>query len=171
MKLFKASIGISIAVFYLGCFYSRNKSFVVTLCLFFTFLMFYFLFFFKLHFCWSTVVLQNCVRFRYTGKWILFLILYPYQSVQFSCSVMSDSLWPHWLEHTRLPCPSPTPRVYTNSCPLSQWCHPTISSFVIPFFSQLQSFQSQILHSLKIGHRKLRMNFPHFTWCSLLKRL
>ena len=46
MKLFKASIGISIAVFYLGCFYSRNKSFVVTLCLFFTFLMFYFLFFF-----------------------------------------------------------------------------------------------------------------------------
>ena len=52
---------------------------------------------------------------------------------QFSCSVMSDSLQPHGLQHTRLPCPSPTPRVYSNSCPLSQWCHPTISSSVIPF--------------------------------------
>ena len=53
---------------------------------------------------------------------------------------MSDSLWPHALKHTRLPCPSPTPRVYSNSCPLSQWCHPTISSCVIPFSSRLQSF-------------------------------
>ena len=47
-------------------------------------------------------------------------------SVQFSCSVMSDSLWPHGLQHARSPCPSPTPGVYSNSCPLSQWCHPTI---------------------------------------------
>ena len=53
---------------------------------------------------------------------------------------MSDSLRPHELQHTRLPCPSPTPRVYTNSCPLSQWCHPAISSCVIPFSSCLQSF-------------------------------
>ena len=60
-------------------------------------------------------------------------------SVQFSCSVVSDSLWPHGLQHTRPPCPSPTPRVYPNSCPLSQWCHPTILSSVIPF-SHLQSF-------------------------------
>ena len=52
---------------------------------------------------------------------------------------MSDSLWPHGLQHARPPCPSPTPRVYSNSCPLSQWCHPTISSFVIPFSSCLQS--------------------------------
>ena len=52
---------------------------------------------------------------------------------------MSDSLQPHGLKHTRLPCPSPTPRVYSNSCPLSWWCHPTISSSVIPF-SCLQSF-------------------------------
>ena len=61
-------------------------------------------------------------------------------SVQFSPSVVSDSLRPHGLQHTRPPCPSPTPRVYSNSCPLSRWCHPTISSSVISFFSHLQSF-------------------------------
>ena len=53
---------------------------------------------------------------------------------------MSDSLWPHGLQHARPPCPSPTPRVYSNSCPLNPWCHQTISSSVIPFSSQLQSF-------------------------------
>ena len=61
-------------------------------------------------------------------------------SVQFSRSVVYDSLWPHGLQHVRPPCPSPTPRVYTNSCPLSRWCHPTISSSVFPFSSCLQSF-------------------------------
>ena len=55
---------------------------------------------------------------------------------------MSDSLWPHGLQHTRLPCPSPTPGAYSNSCPSSWWCHPTISSSVIPFSSLLQSFPS-----------------------------
>ena len=58
---------------------------------------------------------------------------------QFSCSVMSDSLQPHGLQHTRPPCPSPTPGVYPNSCPLSRWCHPAISSSVIPFSSCPQS--------------------------------
>ena len=61
-------------------------------------------------------------------------------SVQFSHSVVSKSLWPHGLQHTRPPCPSATPRVYSNSCPLSQCCHPTISSSVIPFSSCPQSF-------------------------------
>ena len=60
-------------------------------------------------------------------------------SVQFSCS--ADSLWPHGLQHTRLPCPSPTPRACSNSCPSSWWCHPTISSSVVPF-SHLQSFSA-----------------------------
>ena len=60
--------------------------------------------------------------------------------VQFSHSVVSNSLWPHGPQHARPPCPSPTSGVYSNSCPLSQWCHPTISSSVIPFSSQLQSF-------------------------------
>ena len=66
--------------------------------------------------------------------------LYYFSSVQFSCSVMSDSLQPHGLQHNRLPCPSPTTRACSNSCPLSWWCHPTISSSVVPFSSCLQSF-------------------------------
>ena len=63
-------------------------------------------------------------------------------SVQFSHSVASDSLWPHGLQHTRLPCPSPTTGTYSNSCLLSQWCHPppeVVSSSVIPFSSCLRS--------------------------------
>ena len=62
-----------------------------------------------------------------------------FSSVHFSCSVVSDSLRPHGLQHARLTCPSPTPRAYSNLCPLSQWCHPTISSSVNPFSSCLQS--------------------------------
>ena len=61
-------------------------------------------------------------------------------SVQFSCSVVFDSLQPHESQHARPPCPSPTPGVHPNSRPLSQWCHPTISSSVVPFSSHLQSF-------------------------------
>ena len=53
---------------------------------------------------------------------------------------MSDSFWPHRLQHVRLPCPSPTPRAYSNSCPSRRWCHPTISPSVVPFSSYLQSF-------------------------------
>ena len=63
-----------------------------------------------------------------------------FSSVQFSHSVMSNSLQPHEPQHARPPCPSPTPRVYPNPCPLSRWCHPTISSSVIPFSSCPQSF-------------------------------
>ena len=59
----------------------------------------------------------------------------PSQSIQFSGSAVSDSLWPHELQHTRPPCPSPTPGVYSNSCPSSQWCQPAISSSVGPFSS------------------------------------
>ena len=62
------------------------------------------------------------------------------ESVQFSLSVVSDSLWPHEPQHTRPLCPSPTPRVHPNPCPLSPWCHPTILSSVIPFSSHPQSF-------------------------------
>ena len=64
----------------------------------------------------------------------------PVQSVQFSCSVMSDSLQSHGLQHARPPCPSPVPGVYSNWCPSSLWCHPTTSSCVIPFSLHLQSF-------------------------------
>ena len=68
------------------------------------------------------------------------IILPSISSVQFSWSIVSDYLRPHGLQHARPLCPSSTPGVYSNSCPLSQSCHPTISSSVIPFFSCLQSF-------------------------------
>ena len=70
---------------------------------------------------------------------LVFLNL-TYSSVQFSGLVVSDSLGPHGMQHVRLPCPSSTPGVYSNWCPLSWWCHPTISSSVVPFSSLLQSF-------------------------------
>ena len=62
-----------------------------------------------------------------------------FSSVQFSCSVVSDSLRPHESQHARPPCPSPTPRVHSASCPSSRWCHPAISSSVVPFSSCPQS--------------------------------
>ena len=82
--------------------------------------------------------------------WLLFLcpmwgtpsITWPrwwFSSIQFSRSVVSDSLQPHESQHARPTCPSPTPRVYPNSCPSSQWCHPAISSSVVPFSSCPQS--------------------------------
>ena len=70
-------------------------------------------------------------------RWIHVMILFS--SVQFSRSVVSDSLRPHESQHTRPPCPSPTPRVHSNSCPSSWWCHPAISSSVVPFSSFPQS--------------------------------
>ena len=79
---------------------------------------------------------QETVLVRNSCSFFLFLI----SSVQFRRSVVSDSLRPHRLQRARLPCPSPAPRVYSNSCPLSQWCHPTISSSAAPFSSCLQSF-------------------------------
>ena len=70
---------------------------------------------------------------------IFYQCLY-FNNILFSCSVVSNSLRPHGLQHARLPCPSPSPRACSNSCPLSRWCHPTISSSVVPFSSCLQSF-------------------------------
>ena len=71
-----------------------------------------------------------------TNSYFLFLKL---QTVQFSRSVMSDSLLPHESQHARPPCPPPTPGIHPDSCPSSQWCHPAISSSVVPFSSCLQS--------------------------------
>ena len=86
--------------------------------------------------------IQDWFPLGWTG-WIFMLFsynLWDYGSVQFSHSVLSDSLGHHGLQHARPSCPSPTPRAYSNSCPLSWWCYPTISSSVIPFSSHLQSF-------------------------------
>ena len=83
-------------------------------------------------------VLYLCIR---SIELVLLCCVGPlFPSVQFSHSVVSNYLRPHELQHTRLPCPSPTPRTCSNSCPSSQWWHPTISSSVIPFFSCLQYF-------------------------------
>ena len=71
--------------------------------------------------------------------WVTIFNFIQFSSVHFSHSVVYDSLWPHESQHTRPPCPSPTPRVYSNSCPSSRWCHPTISSSVVPFSSCPQS--------------------------------
>ena len=76
-------------------------------------------------------LLISCNEFGLTGIMV---------TVQFSCSIISDSLWSHGLQHARLPCPSPNPRACSNSCPSSQWCHPNISSSVVPCSSHLQSF-------------------------------
>ena len=84
-----------------------------------------------------TTIKNQCLKlggkYQREKKWSGFL-------VQFSRLVMSDSLRPHEVQHARPPCPSPTPGVHPNPCPSSRWCHPTISSSVVPFSSRLQSF-------------------------------
>ena len=87
----------------------------------------------------STLLLVFC-GFISQINYLHYKFYLSFSSVKFSYSVITNSLLCHELQHAKAPCPSPTPRVYTNSCPLSQWCHPTISSFVILFSSCLQSF-------------------------------
>ena len=84
----------------------------------------------------DTNELTHIHKWEYNLKFPHFFL----SSVQFSCSIMSDCLRPHGLQHARLPCSSPTPRACSNLCLLSQWCYPNISSSVIPFSSCLQSF-------------------------------
>ena len=81
-----------------------------------------------------------------------------FSSVQFSRSVVSNSLWPHESQHARPPCPSPTPRVHSDSCPSSQWCHPAISSSVIPFSSCSQSLPASVFSN----ESTLRMRWPKY---------
>ena len=89
---------------------------------------------------------------------------YKICSVQFSCSVVSDSLWPHELQHTRPPCPSSNPGAYPILCPLSQWYHPTISSSVIPFSPCPQSFPAsgsfQMSQLFPAGGQSIRDSAP-----------
>ena len=106
------------------------------------------------------------VKISYWQQCIVWLTLKPHnfiifitcfsccRSVQFSCSVMSESLRPHEPQHARPPCPSPTPRVHSDSLPTSQWCHPAISSSVVPFSSCPQSLPASGTFSMS----------QHFTW-------
>ena len=91
---------------------------------------------FKAEWC-SVVCRDHILLLLFVGE---HLGCFQFSSVQFSRSVVSDSMWPHESQHARPPCPSPTPRVHPNSCPTSQWCHPAISSSLIPFSSCPQSF-------------------------------
>ena len=79
---------------------------------------------------------------RSSSKWFICINIYWIfnDMLLFRCSYVSDSLWPHGLQHARLPCSSPSPGVCSNSCPLNRWCHPTISSSVVHFSSYPQSF-------------------------------
>ena len=102
--------------------------------------------------CMSHVYILKSLNFLISKKWVIIFYsvikINPDSikhasltcSIQFSHSVMSDSLWFHELQHTSAPCPTLTPGVYPNSCPLRWWCHPTISSSVVPFSSCPQSF-------------------------------
>ena len=88
-----------------------------------------------------------------------------FMTVQFICSVVSNYLWPHGLQHARLPCPSPTPRACSNSCPSSLWCHPTISSLCLPF-SSLQSFPASGSFPMSQFFASLEFQLQHqsFQW-------
>ena len=98
----------------------------------------------------------------------VFLSTVCFSSVQLSCSVVSDSLWPHESQHARPPCPSPSPGVHSNSCPLSWWCHPTTSSSVIPFSSHLWSFLAsgffQMSQLFPSGGQSIELQHQSFQW-------
>ena len=130
---FKMLIHVKLRIGHGPCIYSRNVSY-----------------FYYLHHSVLMRMLKLDVASRPSGsiyaendsqvrpwKWAVSV-----SSVQFSCSVVSDSLRPHELQHARLPCPSPTPGVHPNSHPSSWWCHPTISSSIVPFSSCFQSSQA-----------------------------
>ena len=91
-------------------------------------------------FCWRKSTCTQITEVTPTGESIHSQMHCWVVPIQFSHSVVSDSLRPHGLQHARPPCPSPTPGVYSNSYPLSRWCRLTISSSVVPFSSRLQSF-------------------------------
>ena len=86
-------------------------------------------------------------------------LMWRVTSVQFSHSVVSDSSWPHESQHASPPCPSPTPRVHSDSCPSSQWCHPAISSSVVPFTSCPQSLPASESFT---NESTLRMRWPKY---------
>ena len=98
---------------------------------------------------WSACEHFGDLEMRADVGW--YCCLWAFSSVQLSHSVVSDSLQPHESQHARPPCPSPTPGVYSNSCPSSRWCHPAISSSVVPFSSCPQSLMSLTISQMTAG--------------------
>ena len=119
---------------------------------------------------WPVYMRANDGRFRPLCLSVLFFILLWFNAAQFSRSAISTSLWPHGLQHARPPCPSPTPGAYSDSFPLSWWCHPTISSSVIPSPPAFNLSQHQDLFkwvsSLHQVAKALECQFQHlsFQW-------
>ena len=115
---------------------------------------------------WSIVDLKCWVSFWCISEWFS----YQFSSVQFSRSVVSDSLRPHEPQHARPPCPSPTTRVHPNSSPLSWWCHPTISSSVVPSPPALNLSQHQgLFQSVSSSHQvakvlEFQLQHQSFQW-------
>ena len=112
------------------------------------------------HSCDNGVQIQGCfeshlLKFLYS---VLKTNSFKLHSVQFSRSVVSNSLQPHESQHARPPCPSPIPRIYSHSCPSSQWCHPAITSSVIPFSSCPQSLPASVFSN----ESTLRMRWPKY---------
>ena len=97
----------------------------------------------KLHVCLGVRNIHSIIEGMPESRAFNLISCVKYCTVQFSRSVVTDSLRPHGLQHSRPPCQSPTPRVYSNSCPLSPWCHPTISSSVVPFSPPFNLSQHQ----------------------------
>ena len=103
---------------------------------------------------WTFISSSSCYVFSQLQ--IVDILFFPRPLVsQFNRSVVSNSLRSHGLQHARLPCPSSTPRTYSNSCPSSRWCHPTILSSVVPFSSSLQSFPAS--GSFQMSHSSYQM--------------
>ena len=111
---------------------------------------------------WSKGRSQNSVHYKSerssVQNWENSMETYTFSSVQFSHSVVSNSLWPHESQHAKPPYPSPSPRVHSNSHPSSQWCHPAISSSVIPFSSWPQSLPAWVFSN----ESTLRMRWPKY---------
>ena len=110
---------------------------------------------------WRMATHSNILVWKipWTGTWWATVHRIALHTLQFSHSVTSDFLWPHGLQHDRLFCASPTPEVCSNSCPSSRWCHPTISSSVIPFSSCFQSSPASgsfpVSHFFKSGDQSI----------------
>jgi len=106
----------------------------------------------------------NTLQISHLHWWVTSNTLQNLSSVQFSCSVMSDSFRPHESQRARPPCPSPTPGVHSDSCPSSQWCHPTVSSSVVPFSFCLQSFPASGVSSSQQVAKVLELQHQSFQW-------